>query len=124
MARFESTGMSEVTVRKQDLLDTLKKNREAHRSVFAQALIAFRQKALAELDQLIAQVNEGKPVHIYSRLPVPEEHTADYDRAIDMLRMHVGDTVTLNEEAYAKFVADDWGWKSSFIANTGSYISA
>jgi hypothetical protein len=56
-------------------------------------------------------------------LPVPEEHLADYDRAIAMLERHIEPTIQLSETAYAQLVDDDWGWRDQFVSNTYSYLA-
>jgi hypothetical protein len=52
----------------------------------------------------------------------PEEHTEDFDRAIEMLQWEVGDEVTLSEHDFATLVQNQWGWARSFASNTTSYV--
>lgn len=121
----QETGIGDVTVSKDDLLRIVNKNRAEHRTTFDAALVKFREKAIVELDAIIAELKAGQfPKHLASRLPRPEEHTADYDRAIRMLTMHTEATIALSEEAYARLVDDDWGWRDAFLSNTHSYIVA
>lgn len=125
MARFNSsmTGMGDVTVAKAELLAIVEANRAAHWAVFQKACDKFRERAISKLNALADQVKRGDvPESLSVGLPIPEEHTDDYDRAIRMLRMHVGETVTLSEEACMRLVEDDWGWKQAFASNTSSYL--
>jgi hypothetical protein len=116
-------GLSDVTVNKAELIAKLEHNRALHHDIFEAALLAWKDAALAELDRFVDQVRLGRPMRIWSSLPVPEEHLDDYDRAIRMLRMHLDDTITLSEEAYNKLVEDTWDWRETFGANTASYLA-
>jgi hypothetical protein len=54
-------------------------------------------------------------------IPRPEDHTADYNRAIKMIEMHEGDTITLGEDEFAQLVMDDWAWKRQFLDSSAMY---
>lgn len=120
----KSTGMGDVTVAKAALITILRDNRAVHRKTFDVAVVKFREQAIERLDALITEIKQGKLPQLYVPLPMPEEHTGDYDRAIKMLEMHIEDTITLSEDAYARLVDDDWGWKQAFFSNTASYVGS
>lgn len=113
--------MRTITVHKAELLAHIEKNMKTHRADYEEALEKYRQRAVVELDALIARVRRGDTIRLVVALPVPEEHTADYERAVRMLAMDINDTVQLTEQEYAQYVDDDWGWKYSFGANTLVY---
>lgn len=116
------SGIGKITVRKSDLLAVLADNAKAHSSIYAQAVEAYRAKAIAALDKLIADVRDGAVVRLSVwNLPVPEDHSADYSRAINMLQMHQGDSIELDEEAYSRLVDDEWEWRGSWLGNTMAY---
>jgi hypothetical protein len=98
-------------------------NRTKHHAAFVKACEVFREKAIAELNAMTDAVARGDIRRLYVSLPVPEEHTADYDRAIQMLNLHLGDTVELSEEAFTRLVQDEWGWRNAFLLNTASYLA-
>lgn len=119
-----SSGVSDVTVNKQELMNIIQKNRDNHRAIFDQAVEAFTRQAEKNLTDMIIAIKSGN-VRAYGLRPlvIPEEHTADYDRALRMYSMHQGDSVSLSEEACQRLVDDDWGWAASFASNTSSYVS-
>lgn len=123
MARHSASGLSPITVSTSELLEIVKTNRDKHRGIFEEALIIYRKKAIAELDSIIKKLESGKTPSLYINLPVPEEHTDDYTRAIKMLGMHNGPTIELDEQAYMRLVDDEWGWSDLFTANTIGYVS-
>jgi len=53
---------------------------------------------------------------------MPEEHTADFDRAIEALEWHTGDEIELEEHQFEELVRNQWGWHRAFMANTTSYL--
>jgi hypothetical protein len=118
-------GMGSVTVEKAALLAVVRENRAKHRAVFERAVEVFRGQANERLEALARELRESGslPKTLYVGLPIPEEHTDDYDRAIRMLEMHIHDVVELSEEAYRRVVEDDWGWQQTFATNTRSYLA-
>jgi len=114
---------SKIVVDKDQLLDTLKDNRDTHRTAFMAAMDKFRTLAIERFEENIEEIKRGGPVRTFLELPVPEEHTKDYDRAIMMLEWDKGTEVELSEVEFAQYVEDDWGWQQSFASNTMSYTS-
>jgi hypothetical protein len=119
-------GIDAIIVKTDALVGILQQNREAHVAAYQEAMVVFKQKVLERFDELHAavvadQMPEREPGFWFMRLPRPEEHTLDYDRAIRMLQLHTEPTIKLSEQAYAQFVDDDWTWKQAFGMNTLSY---
>lgn len=115
--------MNTVTVKVDRLKKTLKKNRKDHRETYEKALERYRELAVREFEKNIRQVKKGKPVRRALALPLPEDHTKDYDRTLEMLEWEVGDEVELTEYEFQQYIQDDWGWKQSFTSNTTGYVT-
>lgn len=122
MRQFD-IGMSPVTVDRNNLILIVKGNRDRHRETFVKACAVFKERAIAQIEDLVSQIKAGKVRSLHIPLPVPEEHTEDYDRALRMLDMHTGSTIELTEDAYRCLVDDEWGWRHSFLSNTVAYTS-
>lgn len=114
--------MRTITVKVADLKTQLNKNMIKHRDTFDVAMDIFRNRAIETLDEQIATIRGGGLPDKYLRLPIPEEHTSDYKRALEMLHWHTEDTISLTEDEFAQYVQDDWGWRQSFLSNTTSYV--
>lgn len=110
--------MEKITVAKAELLAALQQNRDDHRRIFEEALEGFQANAVAELERWLADIRAGKRSSVVVRLPVPVDHTADYNRAIKMVEMSINATVSLSETDFAQYVMDDWGWQTQFLSNT------
>lgn len=113
--------MKPITVKKDELLATLKANRDAHRKIFEEALEGYRTEAIRLLEEHIDRIKSGKPKRVYVTIPYPEDHTEDYDNAIAMLEMDIGDTIQLDEESFLHYVRDQWQWKRQFLTSNAFY---
>src|SRR5262245_26533705 len=113
----------QITARKDVLLKTLRENREEHRAVFERALEVYREKWIELLEAKIESAKRGDRISQTFRIPVPEDHTDDFDNAITMLEWHTGDEITLDDWQVATWIRNEWGWQQSFAANTGSYLA-
>lgn len=117
--------METVQVKKDDLIQTLEKNKVDHVKEFEEAWDAYADKLVENLESMLAaaKTEDVASVQLHINLVKPENHESDYNRAIEMLDWEVNDTVELQEHEFANLVQDDWGWArafaASYAANTG-----
>lgn len=122
----ETNRLDSVIVRVTDLIEIVQANRDAHGDTYEEALAGFRLEANHALNQRIEDIASRKIVDLHFTMPVPIDHTEDYDRVLKMLKLtkDAGQThVTLDEQDQARFVMDDWGWKNVF-EQTSTFYSA
>lgn len=105
--------MEQVTMRKEQLLEVLQQNRENHQELFVEAHEMFVRKAIENLESRLNMAKTGK-IDLHVELVEPEDHTDQYDRAIEMLDYEVNDEVTLSQHEFAQLVMDNWGWMPQF----------
>ncbi len=111
--------MQIIKVRKAELLEKVRINRDAHRELFLKAQEGFRQRAIEELDDMLRLAKEGRDVRLYVGLEAPEDHTDEYNRAIEMLEMETGDEVQITRQDFAQLVRNEWAWfHNATIKNT------
>lgn len=100
--------MNNVTVAKEELLKTLKENREMHIQIFHDALegvrIQYRKLLEKELEKLVA----GKEVKATVSISMPFNHEEQYDEVIEMLEMSVDDEIELTRHEFTQYVQDKW----------------
>lgn len=113
--------MREVTVKRDELLQKLHKNKEGHRTLFEEAQRGFRERVVQELDRRMEDARRGRKVDLYINLPEPEDHTKDYDRVISMVEMSVSDEVELTANDFSRYVMDDWEWKERAMTTNSMY---
>jgi hypothetical protein len=116
--------MHQVTVKKSELLLTLKKNRGEHRKIFEEAQQGYREEAISLLDKALEDARKGKEIRTFIHLEAPVDQTKDYDRAIKMLEMEVEEEITLTQNEFSQYVLDDWTWKSQFVTTNALYMKS
>ena len=114
--------MQTVTVKKAELLETLKKNQAAHRAIFEKAQEGYRRVVIGLLDAAILDAKENKEIITYFNVEAPHDHTEDYRRVIKMLEWSVSDEAELTQIEFSQFVMDNWGWKQDFLSNSCMYV--
>jgi hypothetical protein len=115
--------MQEITVSKADLIEKIRANRDEHRSMFLKAQERYREAMIAELDRALQEARAGDPIRRGFSLPVPEDHTDEFDTAIEMLEWETAEEVLLSSSDFMRLVQNRWAWAASFAANTSSYLA-
>lgn len=116
--------MDTITVDKAKLLEIIKGNRDRHRQVFEDALDGYRKYAQEVLEEHMTDLMRGKTPEIRISIARPQDHTADYDRVIQMIEMDKGSEFTLDENDFSQYVRDDWNWKRQWLASSNTYAAA
>ena len=115
-------GNSQITVKKADLLTKLYVNRSLHMEALAIALVGYRDKSISKLKKMLKAAEAGESFDTKTGLPVPEDHTKDYDRVIQMLEMCVADEITITENQFRQFIQDEWNWAASWKMSNSGYM--
>lgn len=141
--------MKEVTVNRDQLIETLEDNFERHKRDYAEAKEGYQEQALAAVDQKFQKAkkqlednfelirkkirdldpNDPEPIRdiitlihtVSMSLAVPQNHSYDYEMAIQMAKMEVNETITLTQDEFQCLVMDDWEWRREFEATKMSY---
>lgn len=113
--------MQEITVNRTELLTKLRDNRVQHRSMFEAALEKYRERCILELESRLEDIRAGYGINVLVNLPVPQDHTSDYDRVILQAEMSISDEITLTDQEFEAYVMDNWKWKQQFTTTNASY---
>lgn len=106
------------------LIATLEGNRTKHAADYQAAIVKYREKALEWFEANLEIVRKGGQIEHNLRIPIPEEHTEDFDRAIEALTWHTEEEIELVEQQFDELVRNQWGWHRTFIQNTTSYLAS
>jgi hypothetical protein len=115
--------MNTVKVKRTEILSRIKTNREAHRELFLKAQDGYRQDMIEELDRMLQEARDGKKIRRTIALVEPQDHTADYDRVIDMLEMSQDEILEIEAHEFDMYVRDNWSWRA-FANETNSMYAA
>lgn len=117
-------SMDQVVVRKDKLREALTTNRASHREQFETALEGYRTRSIELLEEHIDRIKNGKVEQVFVSLPIPEDHTDDYDKALLTLDWTVFDEVVLSIREFDMYVRDNWAWKHEFTTTSAMYTGA
>lgn len=115
--------MNSVEVKKSELLEVVKKNRDNHRAVFLKAQEGYRKAVIKELDDMLEQARKGDKIKRAVTLEAPHDHTGEYDEVIAMLEMSVDNLIELQRQEFNQYVLDKWSWSEYDFANKTAYLA-
>lgn len=112
--------MDALKMKKSDLLEVLRKNKEKHVEEYELALHAYRIACAEAMEQAWLQCVDGgeiltNPCYKFSK---PQSHERDYTMVIGMLEMTIEDEIEVDTNEYTQYVLDEWSWRSSFNQQT------
>ena len=120
---YELRGFQTVRLDKESLLKRVKANRTEHRKIYEEAMEGWKRSVIEELERAYKDALEGKDFRVAFRLTRPEDHTSDYDTAIELLEMSLDDEFELSYTEFSNYVLDKWGWQAAFVGTARSYGS-
>jgi hypothetical protein len=115
--------MKEVRVRTEQLKERITTNRDTHAREFAEAVDGWAKEVAQLMRADIAAIEAGERRKLTILDSIPDNHTADYDRVLEMLDMSVDEFQTLDMETFRQYVMDDWSWKARWSVSTAKYLS-
>ena len=114
-----------VNVSRRDLLEALELNLEKHKKAYAQAVINYRKALQVDLTAALIQAND--PNSQLSKIKVefnhPVSYANQYQKAIDMLKLSVDETINIDSDSFFAYFKDEWSWKSGFDLANSIYAS-
>lgn len=145
----EAATFTQILIKKDDLLKELKLNKDAHDELFAEVKKGYYEKVKEELTQkakkavqyakflkkAIKQVDPttdkaivfNSNAEFYGLMSLsttfPENHEADYIRAIRMVELSAQEHFTLSQVDFERYVLNNWSWKDSFLSSAFQYAS-
>lgn len=108
-------------VKKSALLESIRRNRDAHKSEYDAAMAIYREKMIELLELRLVEIQDGGPIERHIALPEPRSFLDSYDTAIAMLEWHTADEVPLAQHDFERYVLNNWEWKTAFAAQTQGY---
>jgi hypothetical protein len=117
----EYRGLDTVLLNKTELLEKVAVNYTKHRAKFEEAMAGYKTKAIKLLEEHIQRIKDNAPEKVSVQLPMPQDHSADYERIIGMLEWSKDEELELSKEEFATYVLDQWGWQEGFAQTHAMY---
>jgi len=128
MRNERESGLKFVKVKRKQLVEKLKANRETHKAEFKEAWEGYVQTVIDTAKENLRDAKkwskEPSEAHHFDSAPsAPKNHTKEYDRAIALLEWEVEDEVELSTNDFNCYVLDDWSWKRDHAMSMSSYAN-
>jgi hypothetical protein len=98
-------GSRTVQISKAKLIEKIKENKAKHIESFNKAVIAYKKKALTQLDELKAAAENGD-IKLKLDLTTPIDNSTHYDSIIEMFEWEERDSVELTQQEFNEYVQD------------------
>ena len=118
---IDDNGLTIITVKKDKLLEALKRNLEKHISEFKTTRAGYEVAFVEKAEELLAAAKKGDFSKVRIELAEPLSHERDYTRVINMLTMSVDEEIKISDTQFSQYVEDEWNWTSTFKTSTAMY---
>ena len=118
--------MRRVKVKKDELLEILRKNKETHVVDFDESVADFKDavvKIAKDNLELVETGDLGSISKTQSFPRAPKSYESDYSKSIHMLELSVEDEIELEDDEFAQLVLDEWDWKRNFTSSKEMYMT-
>jgi hypothetical protein len=113
----------QVTVKREALLEALVKGKQTHDAEYAQALDDYKAAVRRFLTEALERTDKGDYSDVTLRLPKPGYYGNEYINVIDMVKMSIDETFTIDGDSFRAYFRGEWSWRSTFEAASGSLKS-
>lgn len=113
--------MQQVKINRLKLLEIMEANRETHITEYNEAMIKYREAAIAEMKANLKKAQKGGEIDHYIGAEKPQSYESNYDTVINMLKLSDEETVMLSAHEFQQYVEDEWGWKGHFNNTVSTY---
>ena len=144
-------SLQKIKVSKSELLTIVRDNKKKHDEIYEAAesgywleaeeflkkhqkdqLTALKknyQKTVKDLKKQVAKVlrlveEKKKDGYFYMRKPFPENHSDDYQGAIQRLELCVDPEIELENNEFDSYVRNKWAWRSTFLSTNSGYANS
>lgn len=100
-------GTNEVRIKRDELIEKLKENRDSHAQLYKDAMEGYFVDTEKKLTKKLAELKAGKVLSSIS-FSIPRDHTKEYDRLIKMLEMSQDVELVLSSHEFNQYVLDEW----------------
>lgn len=118
--------MHSINMKRLELLEIVKKNKENHIKEFNEAIEDYKLLALkiAKENMSLAKTDDMSKIRKIKSLPnEPVSYEDGYTKAARMLELSVDDVIEVDEAIFNQLVLDEWYWKQAFTAHSALYKS-
>jgi predicted nucleic acid-binding OB-fold protein len=122
MQKGNRNVMNAIKMKRLELLDIVRVNKETHIKAYAEAVTDYKQLVVKVAAQNVDIAKTDSIIKHFNYWPTtPISYEDSYKRAIRMLELSIEDVIEVEEDVFNQLVLDEWSWKSQFVGSTTSY---
>ncbi|NEN87989.1 MAG: hypothetical protein F6K48_03305 [Okeania sp. SIO3H1] len=121
MRGFGNDSDLTLTYKTQEVLVSLRKNREKHEAAYNKAMSEYRVAIRVELLEKLGVTEEGKDVSHKINTVRPKSFIEYYDEAIELLEHCAEETIQLSRAQANQLLRDKWEWDTDFQRSVANY---
>ena len=118
-----SNGLN-IKVDKDRLMLALEQNRSKHGAEYEKAKAGYIKVTTEQVKGYLTRLANGELLERAFLPSPPEDHTGDYDDAIEMMAWAQDEFIDLTQAQFKQYVMDDWGWKDQWLTSNTAYLQA
>jgi hypothetical protein len=126
MRNSQRNVMNAIKMKRLELLDIVRANKEKHITEFNESVVDFKALTLkvASDNMVAARTGDLKEFKKIKPSPsAPASYEDSYKRAIRMLECSIEDVIEIEEDVFNQLVLDEWNWKHQFATSIATYKS-
>jgi hypothetical protein len=105
-------------------MEIIQANMEQHREMFMEAMEGYKVKAIELLEAHIERIKTNAPEKVVIQLPMPQDHSDEYETVIGMLKVSIDEELEINRYDFERYVLDQWEWKQAFAETYAAYTQS
>lgn len=113
-----------INVDKTRLMLALETNRAKHGTAYEKAKAGYVKVTTEQVRGYLQRLANGELLERAYLPAPPEDHTSDYNDAIEMMAWSTDDQIELTQAQFKQYVMDDWGWKEQWVTSNTAYLQA
>lgn len=109
-----------IEVSKEELIKTIKENKDRHIIEYDEAVKAYREEAKKQLNEQKRALAKGN-LHIRVNLVTPINKSDEYDKLVKMFEWEINKTVILSQGEFNEYVLDETDFAVAARASNSMY---
>lgn len=109
-----------MSIKKSDLIDKIRANKEKHIKDYEEAVIAYRKEAAKQLKEQQEKLERGD-LDLKLNLVTPVNCAADYDKVIEMFGWEVDEIISLTQKEFNEYVHDETSYALAAKFSNSTY---
>jgi len=115
------TGSRRIKVKKEKLIATIIKNRDAHILEYNEAVIAYKLTAIAKLNSLLEDAEDGG-LNLKLGLTSPVNNVSNYNKLIDIFTWEIESEVELSQDEFKEYIQDETSFTETAKFSNSMYL--